>query len=165
MTLKQHRDSVTDTDTPDIYPELVALNTAAKTTHLGIYTTDEVVKKNAIRAVDWTTDATKYFETLQLGRKVALSPTTPIVLDVVIEHIRDGASFRCYVPKDSCYVSFAFAGATCPRVNTPSASAGTVSADGSTPSAAAGPEPFAVQSKLFTELRLLNRRLELVRVV
>lgn len=178
VSLKQqqhHSDSTTDSNTADLYSELVALNAAAKASNLGIYTSDEVAKKQAIRSVDWNTDATKYFETLLASRTTPLSASSPIILDVVIEHVRDGASFRCYVIRDSCYVSFAFAGATCPRVNTPSSSATatTAAADGATTTTTgsdnnaagtAGPEPFAVQSKLFTELRLLNRRLEVVSV-
>lgn len=154
MSLKSHRDAG-DSDIDELYSELVALNAAAKANHLGIYSTNEVTKKQSIRSIDWSMDATKYFETLSASHK-NLTAATPIIIDAVIEHVRDGASFRCYVPKDSCYVSFAFAGATCPRVNTPSSAA----AEGQ--AASAGPEPFAVQSKLFTELRLLNRRLDLV---
>jgi hypothetical protein len=145
--LKEQRDRDATPEGEAFYQELVTLNATAKAGNLGIYNTDDEAKKNSIRNIDWTLDAAKYFEGMLGGRK-ALSPSSPIVLEAVIEHIRDGASFRCYVPKDSCYVSFAFAGATCPRVNS--------SAEGG-----AAPEPFALQSKLFTECRLLNRRLDL----
>jgi hypothetical protein len=156
VSLKSQRDRDSSPESDTLYDELVALNTAAKANHLGIYTNDEAAKKLAIRQIDWSMDANKYFESLLVGRK-ALTSATPVILNAIIEHVRDGASFRCFVPQHSCYVSFAFAGATCPRVNTPSA--GGAAAEGA---AAAGPEPFAVQSKLFTECRLLNRRLDLV---
>lgn len=150
-SLKEQRDREAGPDSEALYQDLVLLNGAAKAGNLGIYNNDEAAKKASIRTIDWAVDGGKYFEGLLGGRK-ALSPSSPVVLEAVVEHIRDGASFRCYVPKDSCYVSFAFAGVTCPRVNTPSSASS---------ENAAAPEPFAAQSKLFTECRLLNRRLDL----
>lgn len=150
-SLKEQRDREAAPESEAMYQELVLLNAAAKAGNIGIYNNDEVAKKASIRTIDWTVDAAKYFEGL-LGDRKVLNPSSPVILEAVIEYIRDGASFRCYVPKDSCYVSFAFAGATCPRVNTPSSTSS---------ENAAAPEPFAAQSKLFTECRLLNRRLDL----
>ena len=155
-SLKQQRDGNTDDDA--LYNELVELNNVAKANHLGIYNKDEATKKASIRNVDWTIDANQYFENL-LGESKVITASNPIVIEGVIEHVRDGASFRCYIPKDSCYVTFAFAGATCPRVNLPSTSSNGAEA---TNESGAGPEPFALQAKLFTEIRLLNRRLDLV---
>jgi hypothetical protein len=125
-------------------------------------------------------DAAKYYQQLQARHKPTSTATsvasvkanTPslspvIIINAVIEHVRDGASFRCYVPQDSCYVTFALAGATCPRVNngttTSSSSSSDKNATSGNGSGGNAAEPFAIQSKLFTEMRLLNRRLDLVR--
>jgi hypothetical protein len=52
------------------------------------------------------------------------------------------------------YVTVSLAGAICPRVNAAKSSAGNEQTEDN-----AGPEPFALQGKLFTELRVLNREL------
>lgn len=153
-SLKSQRDSSSD---DEFYEELVELNNAAKANNLGIYNKNQNDKKASVRTIDWTLDASKYFETLLGGHKV-VTPSNPIIIDVIIEHIRDGASFRCYVPNDSCYVTFALAGATCPRVNS---SSGNGNGSAESTDEGSSPEPFALQSKLFAEMRLLNRRLEL----
>ncbi len=139
--------------------DLVLLNETAKANKLGIYSTNENEKKKSIRNIDWNIDATAYYEKL-VSSRYAPTAQKPLVISAVIEHVRDGASFRCYIPADSCYVSFAFAGATCPRVNSPSSS--TANNSGTAEKKVSEPEPFAVQSKLFTEFRLLNRKVDLV---
>lgn len=55
------------------------------------------------------------------------------------------------MPSACAYVTIALAGATCPRVNGGKA--------GQTDDTSSEPEPFALQGKLFTELRVLNREL------
>lgn len=151
-SLKDNRDQGSNAENDALYEDLKLLNEIAKANNLGIYDKSETAKKSAVRTIDWTIDAKKYHDALTASRK---SPAgAPIVINAVVEHVRDGASFRCYVPADSCYVSFAFAGATAPRVNTPSGNS-------SEASKKAEPEPFAIQSKLFTEFRLLNRRVDL----
>lgn len=55
-------------------------------------------------------------------------------------------------------MTIALAGIVCPRVN-----AAPSKQEGSSESpASAAPEPFALQAKLFTELRLLSRELDVV---
>ena len=61
------------------------------------------------------------------------------------------ALFRCFIPSISGYVSVSLAGIVCPRVNVGKA-------DAETPSS---PEPFALQARHFSELRLLNRELDI----
>ena len=70
------------------------------------------------------------------------------------------------MPSVCAYISLALAGITCPRVNAKASSSGDAAAAedsqaaASTPSpSGAGPEPFALQGKLFTELRVLHREL------
>lgn len=66
------------------------------------------------------------------------------------------------------YLSFSLAGIICPRINAsksqqPQAAAATF--EGEAPAAVANagkPEPFALQARHFTELRLLNREVQIV---
>ena len=60
------------------------------------------------------------------------------------------------------YLSFSLAGIICPRIN---ASKQPTASDTETPASSASaskPEPFALQARHFTELRLLNREVQIV---
>ena len=73
-----------------------------------------------------------------------------------------GCVFRCFVPSVCAYISLALAGVTCPRVNAKTPSSDASPTEHSSELACAGqtsPEPFALQGKLFTELRVLHREL------
>jgi staphylococcal nuclease domain-containing protein 1 len=69
------------------------------------------------------------------------------------------------------YLPFSLAGILCPRINaskqsqigtTTSADGSEATAPASASSSASKPEPFAVQARHFTELRLLNREVQIV---
>lgn len=67
------------------------------------------------------------------------------------------------------YLSFSLAGIICPRINASksqqSQAAAATTFEGEAPSAvtsAGKPEPFALQARHFTELRLLNREVQIV---
>ena len=57
------------------------------------------------------------------------------------------------------YLSFSLAGIICPRINASKQQPADADA---TASSAAKPEPFALQARHFTELRLLNREVQIV---
>lgn len=71
--------------------------------------------------------------------------------------MRDGASLRVLLLESMTYLSFSLAGIICPRIN--------AAKQQSAPDAEASvskPEPFALQARHFTELRLLNREVQIV---
>ena len=69
----------------------------------------------------------------------------------IIEYVRDGASLRVLLLECNAIVSFSITGLYCPRFN----SGGAVSAG-----AAPSPEAYAEQARLFTQMRLLQRKLQ-----
>lgn len=131
------------------------------------YSPDNVqLKRSSVRHINWNLDAETFFKDISKGgRRGRESP----VVTVIFEHVRDGATFRfgyfltlffsnlthrCYVPSVCAYVTVSLAGVVCPRVNAAKTSSGN-----DQPEESSGPEPFALQGKLFTELRVLNREL------
>lgn len=96
------------------------------------------------------------------------STITELLLIFSQEYVRDGASLRVLLLESMTYLSFSLAGIICPRINAsksqqPQAAAATF--EGEAPAAAANagkPEPFALQARHFTELRLLNREVQIV---
>ena len=72
---------------------------------------------------------------------------------MVIEYVRDGASFRAILPDTHTYINLSLAGVAAPRVNTPSKTN-----NGDAPK----PEPCALESRYFTETRLLHRDVDVV---
>jgi staphylococcal nuclease domain-containing protein 1 len=62
------------------------------------------------------------------------------------------------------YISFSLAGIICPRINSGKQSQSSTgeSDDQKQSSSGSKPEPFALQARHFTELRLLNREVEIV---
>lgn len=143
-TVKDQRDNTEGND----YDILVELYANAKAAKLGIHTDDPLKKRNAVRQVNWALDAVAYATNLLGGQNSAKGSNASV--RAIVEHVRDGASFRCYLPSSSSYVSIALAGIVCPRVN-----AGNKS-DGDN----ASPENFALQARHFSEMRLLNREVE-----
>jgi hypothetical protein len=127
------------------------LYNTAKASKLGIHTDDAIKKRNAVRQINWALDAAAYATNLLAPSKSPKSPNNSTVR-VVVEHVRDGASFRCYLPSASAFVSVALAGIVCPRVNSGN---GKVDSEATT-----GPEAFALQARHFSEMRLLNREVD-----
>lgn len=80
-----------------------------------------------------------------LYRKYCGKPTPAL-----IEYVRDGGSLRVLLLDCWTFLSVSITGIVCPRFNSsgPAGSASQV-----------GPDPFAEQSRLFTQMRLLNRKL------
>lgn len=144
-TVKDQRDNAEGND----YEVLLGLYSSAKAAKLGIHTDDALKKRNAVRHVNWALDAVAYATNL-LGSPNSSKMASSASVRAIVEHVRDGASFRCYIPSASAYVSIALAGIVCPRVN-----AGNKT-DGDTSS----PETFALQARHFSEMRLLNREVE-----
>jgi staphylococcal nuclease domain-containing protein 1 len=60
------------------------------------------------------------------------------------------------------YISFSLAGIICPRINSGKSQSSGESDDQKQSSSGSKPEPFALQARHFTELRLLNREVEIV---
>ncbi|OQR83254.1 nuclease [Achlya hypogyna] len=68
-------------------------------------------------------------------------------IPAIIEMVRDGAAMRVILLSTMQIINFALSGVQCPRVNpAPGAEA-------------TGPAPFAREAKLFTEMRLLHRKI------
>lgn len=82
------------------------------------------------------------------------------------EYVRDGASLRVLLLESMTYLSFSLAGIICPRINAskqqPQATAAFEADAPAAASSTGKPEPFALQARHFTELRLLNREVQIV---
>lgn len=86
---------------------------------------------------------------------------------MTIEYVRDGGAFRALVLDSHTYVNLSLAGITAPRVNFPpktASAAGDGGAGATTVAAgtASKPEPYALESRNFTETRLLHRDVDVV---
>jgi hypothetical protein len=148
-TVKDQRDNSEGNDAEI----LVGLFNAAKASKLGMHTDDPSKKRAAVRQINWTLDAAAYATNLLAPAKSPKNAPQVSSVRVVVEHVRDGASFRCFIPSSSAYVSVALAGIVCPRVN----SGSKADSEGNTSVA----EAFALQARHFSEMRLLNREVEL----
>ena len=91
-----------------IHDELLQLEVAAKAAKLGIHTTESKVKIAATRQLKWTPTAADINSLLTKYKDV---PTKGI-----IEYVRDGASFRVYIVKESMFVSLSLVGVMVPLV-------------------------------------------------
>ncbi|OQS04612.1 nuclease [Thraustotheca clavata] len=69
-------------------------------------------------------------------------------IPAIVEMVRDGAAMRVILLSTMQIVNFALSGVQCPRVNPP---------PGTEPQ---GPAPFSREAKLFTEVRLLHRKIK-----
>mmetsp|Transcript_28764 Transcript_28764/g.37765 ORF Transcript_28764/g.37765 Transcript_28764/m.37765 type:complete len:904 (+) Transcript_28764:127-2838(+) len=130
------------------YDELVLLENQAQTEKVGMWTDDPVAKEGCVRNVtyaDFDSDA-------------ILNEFKGIPVKSVIEHIRDGSSFRVLLLPNWTVVNFMLSGVQCPRVNT----APRVDPTTGQPVPASEPEPFAREAKHFTEIRLLHREVDVL---
>jgi staphylococcal nuclease domain-containing protein 1 len=129
-----------------IHDELVVANIEAKESKLGIYST----KKPIIRSINWAPTSAD-IETI--FNKLKGIPTR-----VVIEGVKDGSSLRILLLEDGpnpfTYLPFSLAGVLCPRINTPKTDQAV--------DTVTHPEPYSLQSRVFSELRLLNREINVI---
>ena len=79
---------------------------------------------------------------------------------MTIEYVRDGAAFRAIIPDTHTYINLSLAGIAAPRVNTQTKTASAAGEGGA--AAAPKPEAHALESKYFTETRLLHRDVDVV---
>lgn len=165
------------------HSELGPLEAAAKVAKQGMFANP----KSAItRNINWNPNTAALEDLLQ---KAQAQTTNPGVVRVVIEGVRDGATLRvCVIGPGNTftYASLFMAGVMCPRAGSGSA-AGSGATGGAGASAAAASaseneggddendeapaaavssssgssaEPYGLQAKVFSELRLLNRELD-----
>ena len=137
------------------YQSLVELEATAKESKIGIFSD---FKEGNVRNICW--NPTPAFAEDLLAKFKGKS------IRVVIEYIRDGATFRCLHLDSMTYVNASLTGVLCPRMNTSPNTANANKGESGDVTASSGPtpepEPFALQAKHFTELRLLNREVDLV---
>lgn len=136
-----------DDKNSSIYDELVVANLEAKEAKLGMYST---TKNPIIRSINWAPTSAD-IETI--FNKLKGIPTR-----VVIEGVKDGSSLRILLLEDSpnpfTYIPFSLAGLICPRINTPKTDQAV--------NTVTHPEPYSLQSRVFSELRLLNREINVI---
>lgn len=139
--------------------ELTALEQEAQAGKRGMY--GEATGGNgaaATRDVKWEVNSE------ELLQRIKGKPTK-----MVIEYVRDGASFRAIAmlaDGAQAIVNLSLAGVQAPRVNTQPRAASAAGAEGGSAAAAASaapkPEPHALESRYFTESRLLQREVDVV---
>ncbi|EQC42645.1 hypothetical protein SDRG_00373 [Saprolegnia diclina VS20] len=116
---------------PDL-EEMLRVEQLAMTEKKGMYAEDN----NATRHVTWGGATGEEL----LGRFKGQQ------IPAIVEMVRDGAAMRVILLSTMQIINFALSGVQCPRINPP------VGAE------ATGPAPFAREAKLFTEMRLLHRK-------
>lgn len=126
--------------------QLLLLEQNAKDRKIGIFTKDPILLSKSIRSPIWSPTAA---EINTLFNKYENKPTKSI-----IEYVRDGASFRVYVVEAQAYVVFSLSGVLAPRQGS--------GAKSPEDDSEAGSDPYHLQSKLFTELRILGREVDVV---
>jgi staphylococcal nuclease domain-containing protein 1 len=117
---------------------LVGLEEAAKAGLKGKWAPPEE-HPNHIRSIKWSHD--------NLHHLVDSFHKKPI--DAVIEHVRDGCTVRAFLLPTFDYVTIMLSGIKCPMFK--------IGSDGSQ-----SPEQFAEEAKYFTEVRLLQRDVQIV---
>uniref|UniRef100_A0A0N4ZCN2 Staphylococcal nuclease domain-containing protein n=1 Tax=Parastrongyloides trichosuri TaxID=131310 RepID=A0A0N4ZCN2_PARTI len=93
---------------------------------------DDANDPKHVRNVQWNVQNPQQFVQKYRGTTVK----------AIIENVRDGSSFRAYVPQESTYITFVLSGIKCPGL--------------------VKKEPYAEEAKLFVEARLLNREIDLL---
>jgi staphylococcal nuclease domain-containing protein 1 len=146
------------------HADLVDLEAAARSSKIGMFGNP----KNAItRNPNWNPTAAVIEDIYQK----AVSGATAGVIRIIVESVRDGATLRVLDVKTFTYINLFMAGVICPRVGTAATASAAVNDEAdndagdaeaqSTPATSnAVAEPFGLQAKVFTELRLLNRELD-----
>uniref|UniRef100_A0AC35TZH4 Staphylococcal nuclease domain-containing protein n=1 Tax=Rhabditophanes sp. KR3021 TaxID=114890 RepID=A0AC35TZH4_9BILA len=116
----------------EVAKRYLALQEQAISAKVGKWNEDPAEGAAHIRDVKYNVENTAQFVSQHKGKPVK----------AIIENVRDGSSFRAYVPSVSTYVSFVLSGIRCPAVGRQ--------------------EPFAEEAKSFVEARLLNREIDLL---
>lgn len=114
---------------------LIQLENDAKAQNKGKWS--KTAPQNAVRKVTWNIENLRQFVEKNHGKQ----------LDAVVEHVRDGCTLRVIILPSFQIVTAAMTGIKCP----------TFKREGDQEV----PEPFAEQSKFFTESRLLQRDVKL----
>jgi staphylococcal nuclease domain-containing protein 1 len=132
------------------YDELVEAEEKANKAQLGVHTKDSVLKTKSIRHFAWTPTAA------EIKNVFTQYQNQPV--KAIVEYVRDGASFRIYLKEAQVYLSFSLAGVLAPRINSGKDDDDDDEGDGKSKVL----EPYALQSKHFTELRVLCRELDVI---
>jgi staphylococcal nuclease domain-containing protein 1 len=133
-TMEQSRDGCS----PDL-EEMLRLEAIAIAENKGIYSKDH---RLASLHVAWSGMSGEDLLGRYKGQEIP----------AIVEMIRDGASMRIILLASTMQiVNFALSGVQCPRVNPPQGA-----------DAPASPAPFSREAKLFTELRLLHRKVNVI---
>ena len=141
-TVKKSRDDKRS----NVYDDLIDAENNAKEEKLGLFGDTSVAIKRVLNWAPTSAEVENIFKTLKN------KPTK-----VIIESVRDGAALRVLLLPNSpfpfTYIPFSLAGVMSPRLNNQKTDVGGEPLQ---------TEPFAVQSRHFTEIRLLNRDVEIV---
>jgi len=124
--------------TDETQQNLIALEEAAKAAGKGKWAPADEHPQH-IRSVTWSHE--------NLSHLVDSFHKKPV--DAVIEHVRDGCTVRAFLLPSFNYVTVMLSGIKCPMFK--------MEPDGSQT-----PEPFAAEAKFFTEVRLLQRNVQIV---
>ena len=123
----------------DLYEELIDLQTSARDNHRGIWGAHR-----AVRNVIWTLPDPEAFFKANKGFPMA----------AVIEQVRDGSTFKCYLLEGGEYITLHLAGIQSPRITYSSNGEGSLI---HAVSSLATYEAFSQEARTFSEVRLLNR--------
>jgi staphylococcal nuclease domain-containing protein 1 len=146
------------------HSELMSLDAAAKAAKIGIFANP---KTAIVRNINWNPNTAALEELYQ-----RVQSSNGGVVKVIIESVRDGATLRVVIQNGNnfTYASVFMAGVMCPRVGSsttaPAAASENADEDGEDQAPAAATtstvtaEPFGLQAKVFSELRLMNRELD-----
>lgn len=132
-TVKDNRDGVTSA----IFAALPALEAGAKESVLGVWAG---LGSGTVRDVKWSPTEE------EVKAVVARAVATKKPLDVVVEYVRDGGCMRALVLGGKApwtMLTLVVAGVMCPRTGN-------------------SPEPYSLQAKHFTEMRLLHRKVQVI---
>lgn len=148
------------------HDDLVSLQALAKSQNRGLFTTDSILLSSPVTAIDWNPTSTQqqtFFD------KYHNKPVR-----VLIEHVRDGSSFRILSPETREVFSLYLAGVVCPRTKstahaalTPPAAVmvvdnGPAGGESSGDLASQISSEVSVKARHFSELRLLHRELDIL---
>eukprot|EP01135_Chromosphaera_perkinsii_P002958 Nk52_evm69s230 gene=Nk52_evmTU69s230 len=118
--------------------ELEALSASAQSQEKGLFSKDSKVLKKAVRKINTISDPRQFYEQNK-GKQI----------NAVVEHMRDGSSYRLYLLPEFYHIQLSLTGIKCPTFKR-----GNDGVD--------EPEPFAEEAKFFAESRLLQKDVQVV---